>query len=72
MEPVTVFRTFNPAEAELVCSRLNAAGLHAEVVHGTAALAMEGYSMTTGGILIQVPDGEASEARELIAAKDSE
>lgn len=72
MEPVTVFRTFSPAEAELICSRLNAAGLHAEVVHGTAALSMDGYSMATGGILVEVPDSEAEQARELIAAKDPE
>jgi hypothetical protein len=66
METVTVLRTFNPAEADLISSMLNAAGLHSEVIHATAALTMDGYAMTAGGVLVQVPEVEAEEARQLI------
>ena len=66
METVTVLRTFNPAEADLICSMLRAAGLNAEVLHATAALSMDGYALTAGGVLVQVPESEADEARQLI------
>lgn len=66
MDLVTVFRTFNPAEAQLIRSRLEAAGLNAEVTHELAALSMEGYSMTTGGVWVQVPADQAEEAKQLI------
>jgi hypothetical protein len=66
METVTVLRTFNPAEADLISSMLNAAGLHSEVIHATAALTMDGYALTAGGVLVQVPENEAEEARQLI------
>jgi hypothetical protein len=67
----TVYRTFNPLDAQLVRSRLEAAGLHATVTGELSALSMEGYSLSTGGVLVQVPEVEAVEARELVAAKDS-
>jgi hypothetical protein len=70
MELVTVFKTFNVAEAQLVCSRLQAAGLDAQLTHELAALSMEGYSMTTGGVEIQVPSNQVSDAKELIASRD--
>ena len=66
MEPVTVFTSFSPAEAQLVRSRLEAADFDAIVTHELAALSMDGYSMATGGILVQVPDDYAAEARALI------
>jgi hypothetical protein len=69
MEPVVVFNTFNVAEAEIIKSMLEAAGLHAEVTQATSALTTEGYSMATGGIRVVVPPSEAEEARALIAAK---
>jgi hypothetical protein len=69
MELVTVFCAFNPADAQLARSRLDAAGFHAEVVHELAALGMEGYAMAAGGILVQVPDIEAADAKEFLAAK---
>ena len=71
METNTVLRTFNPAEADLICSMLRAAGLHAEVIHATAALTMDGYAMTAGGVLVQVPESEADEARQLIQSPSS-
>jgi hypothetical protein len=71
MPLVTVYRSFSPADAHLIRSRLEAANLHATVSHELSALSMEGYSLSTGGVLVQVPESEAEEARELIAAKDS-
>jgi len=72
METVTVLRTFNPAEADLVSSMLNAAGLHSEIIHATAALTMDGYALTAGGVLVQVPESEAEEARQLINSSTSD
>jgi hypothetical protein len=66
MSPVTVFQTYSPAEAQLVRSRLDAAGIQAIVTHELSALSMEGYSMATGGILVQVPDEQAQAAREIL------
>jgi hypothetical protein len=71
MNLVTVYSAFNPALAQLVRSRLDAAGFHAVVQHELAALSLEGYSMAAGGILVQVPEVEAADARELIAAAEN-
>ena len=68
MELVTVFRAFNPAEAQLVRSRLDAAKFHAVVMNELSALSLDGYAMAAGGILVQVPDEEAAEAKEFLAA----
>lgn len=68
MKLVTVYRTFNSADAQLIRSRLEASEFHAEVIHETAATMIEGYSLAAGGILVQVPEDEAENARELIAA----
>ena len=65
---MTVFRSFSPAEAQLIRSRLDAADIPAEVVNELAALSMDGYSMATGGVLVQVPDDYAAEAKALIAS----
>lgn len=70
MEPVTVFCTFNPSEAQLLRSRLDAAGIPATVLHEASALAMDGYAMAVGGVRIQVPPGFADAARALIDAKE--
>jgi len=63
---VTVFTAFNPAEAQLVCSRLDAAGFHPFVANELSALSIEGYALAAGGIHVQVPDPEADDARELL------
>jgi hypothetical protein len=72
MKLVTVYSAFSPADAQLVRSRLDAAGFHAVVQHELAALSLDGYSQATGGILVQVIEEEAEAARDLIEAKDSE
>jgi hypothetical protein len=68
---VTVFTAFSPAEAQLVRSRLEAYGFHAVVMHELSALSMDGYSMAAGGIRVQVPEDEAADAKELLAAGDA-
>jgi hypothetical protein len=72
MPLVTVFTAFNPMEAQLVRSRLEAANLHPTVAHELSALSMEGYSMAVGGIQVQVPSNEEAEALELVGAKDGQ
>ena len=72
MQLVTIHTALNPMDAQLVKSRLEAANFHPIVTHELSALSLEGYAMAAGGILVQVPDSEADDARELIAAKDSE
>ena len=66
MSPVTVFQAFNPGEAQFVRSRLEAAGFHPVVNHELASLGMDGYALAAGGILVQVPEGEAVDAREFL------
>jgi hypothetical protein len=68
MNLVTVSTAFNPAEAQLVRSRLEAAGFHAFVTHELSALSLDGYALAAGGILVQVPDQEAADAKEFLAS----
>jgi len=68
MDFATVYTAFNPADAQLVRSRLEAAGFHPFVADETAALSIEGYAITTGGIRVQVPETEAAEVREFLQA----
>ncbi len=70
MEFVTVFRAFNPAEAELVRSRLEANDFLVNVKNESAALSIEGYAMAAGGICVQVPEDQAADARSLIDSED--
>jgi hypothetical protein len=63
---ITVFRAFNPAAAQLVRSRLDAAQFHPVVMHELSALSLDGYAMAAGGILVQVPEEEAADAKELL------
>jgi len=69
MQLVTIFSAFNPAEAQLVRSRLDAAGFHAIVANELSALSMEGYSMAVGGIRVQDPEIEAGEAKEFLSGE---
>jgi hypothetical protein len=71
MNLVTVFSSFSPAEAQVVRSRLEASGFHAVVTHELSALSLDGYSMAAGGILVQVPENEVADARELLAAGEA-
>jgi len=66
MKLATVIRTFNPAEAQLMHSCLDAAGIPAFVNGELASLTMDGYSMAAGGVLLQVEEGQVAEARALL------
>jgi hypothetical protein len=68
MTLITIFKAFSAAEAELTRARLETAGFHAVVMGELAALSMEGYSLATGGIRVQVLESEAAEAREFLDA----
>ena len=70
MSLVTVHRAFNPADAQLVRSRLEAAAFHAVVMNELSALSLDGYALAAGGILVQVPEEEAQEAREFLAPSE--
>ena len=68
MSLVTIFKAFSPAEAELTRARLETAGFHAVGIGELAAMSMDGYSLATGGIRVQVLEEEAAEAREFLDA----
>lgn len=72
MQLVTVIRAFNSAEAQLGRARLEAYGFHAFVTHELSALSIEGCALTAGGILVQVPDTEAADARALLDSPNPE
>ena len=68
MDFVTVMTAFNPADAQLARSRLEAAAFHPFVANEDAALSMDGYGITVGGILFRVPETEAADAKEFLDA----
>ncbi len=71
MQFVTVHTSFNPADADLVRSRLEAAQFHPIVMHALSALSMGGYALAAGGILVQVPDAEAADAVKFLKPNDA-
>lgn len=66
MRLVTIFTTFNPAEAQMQRSRLEAAGLNAIVKNELSAMVIDGYTMAAGGIQVQVPEDQVESARALL------
>lgn len=68
---VTVYTAFSPADAQLVHSRLDAAGFLVSVANELSALSMDGYAMAAGGIRVQVPADQADDARALIEDKQT-
>jgi hypothetical protein len=71
MSPVTIFKAFNPAEAQLARARLEAAGFHPFVADELSALSIDGYALATGGIRVQVPENEAANAKEFLESPPS-
>jgi hypothetical protein len=65
MELVTVFSTFNPAEAELIRSRLELADFDVCIKNEDSARAWGG-GITSGGLFVQVPDDQAVDAKALL------
>jgi hypothetical protein len=72
MKFVTIYVTFSPADAQLIRSRLDAAGFVAQVADELSALSMDGYALAAGGIRVQVPEDVAAEARALLDAADTD
>jgi hypothetical protein len=68
MELRTVYNTFNSADANLLCGRLEAAGFDSSIQGEMAGMTLGAYS-SIGGIRILVPDDQADEARALIEAE---
>jgi hypothetical protein len=72
VELVTVYRTFSSADAHLIRSLLETADIPAMVAGEFSSLTTEGYSMTTGGIRVQVLQADVESARELIENRTNE
>ncbi|HAV62394.1 MAG TPA: hypothetical protein DCY13_08535 [Verrucomicrobiales bacterium] len=70
MELVTIFKTFNPAEAQVQRSRLEAAGFDASIKNELSSIMIDGYTMAAGGIQVQVPEDQAADARALLEPVD--
>jgi hypothetical protein len=68
MKLVTVFTSFVSAEAQLVCARLEAADFHPFIANENASSYLGGFSTATT-LRIQVPEDEASDAKEFLDAK---
>ena len=68
MDFVTIRRCLNPAEASLIACQLQSAGMDAFVRDEAAAFATEGYSLTVGGIRVQVPADQVADAELLLQA----
>jgi len=65
MNLVTVFSAFNPAEAEVIRSRLEASDFHPVIQHDNPSTTF-GYGTKVGGVLVQVPEDEAADAKEFL------
>jgi pyruvate/2-oxoglutarate/acetoin dehydrogenase E1 component len=63
MEPVIIYRTFNLAEAQLMRSRLEGAGIEATVEHEQSATNLD---VAVGGVRVVVSSDKAEEARAFL------
>jgi hypothetical protein len=70
MDLVTIYTALNPADADLVRSRLEANDFLVNVRNEIAARTIDGYALAAGGLLVQVPEDQAESARQLIDSKD--
>ena len=61
----TLSTELNIAEADMKFSRLDAAGFHPSITNSDA-VAWMGCASTLGGLLLQVPEDEAAEAKEFL------
>jgi hypothetical protein len=69
MDPVVIFRTFDLAEAQVIRSRLEGAGLQADVQHENSAA---NFDVAGGGVRVVVPAEQADEARALVESGSNE
>lgn len=65
MKMTTLSTELNVAEADMKFSRLEAAGFHPSITNSDAAAWM-GCAGTLGGMLVQVPEDEAADAKEFL------
>ena len=72
MKAVEVYKTFNPADAHLICSVLQSAEIPAQVTNEIATLSLEGYGLASGGIRVLVPEERFAEARAIIEQREEE
>ncbi len=70
MDMVTVFRTFNLAEAQVIRGRLEAAGLFASLRNEQSALA-SGAGIAGVEYRVDVPEADAAAARALITPPET-
>ncbi len=68
MNLVTIATNFNLAEAGLICSRLEANGFHPFMGNENASSWLGGTMSTATLLRIEVPESEAVEAAEFLAA----
>ena len=67
MKLVTIYHGANPADTQLVFSRLEAANFHPFIPNENSMFSMEGYGLAIGLNLIQIPDEELAAAQEFLA-----
>ncbi len=65
MDPVVIFRTFDLAEAQVVRSRLEGAGILASLENENSAA---NFDVGTGGVRVVVPSEQVNDARALLDA----
>lgn len=68
MDFVTIRRCLTPADAHLIACQLESAGLTVYVRDESTALAAEGYALSIGGIRVQVPENQVSDAELVLKA----
>ena len=69
MRLVEIYNTFSSADANLICSSLQSAGIEAQVTNELSSLSLDGYALASGGIGVAVPEENVAEARALIEQK---
>ncbi len=69
MPLVTISKELSDMEAQMKRARLEVAGFHPVIANEATALWM-GTAITIGGILLQVPESEAADAKEFLNAPD--
>lgn len=67
MKLVTLYNGANPADTQLVFSRLVAANFHPFIPNENSMFSMEGYGFAIGLNCIQIPDDELAAAQEFLA-----
>lgn len=66
MNLVTIYNGANPADTQLVFSRLAAADFHPFIPNENSMFSMEGYGLAIGLNRIQIPEAEFAAAREFL------